>query len=180
MFRSYNTSPSSKSGFTLIEISTVLVVIGLITGVIIAGRELFEAASVHAQLSQIEKYNTALHIFETKYDFLPGDIPDPSASNYGFQARGPYDGQGDGNGVIEGNCYNSVGMRNGFNQGCGELAVFWVDLSTANLLDSSITYKGVGYPSPTANSTTTSTTTPNLNAWLPAAKLGNGNFVYVF
>ncbi len=90
----------AEDGFTLIEISIVLVVIGLIAGVILVGQDLINAAAIQAQISQIQGYNTAVRTFEVKYNNLPGDIPNPAAGNYGFQPRGQYAGEGDGNGVL--------------------------------------------------------------------------------
>lgn len=45
----------NQSGFTLIELSIVLVIIGLIVGGVLVGRDLIKAAEVRAQVSQIEK-----------------------------------------------------------------------------------------------------------------------------
>ena len=77
-----------KKGFTLIEMSIVLVIIGLIIGGVLLGRDLISAAAVRAQIAQIEKYNAAVNTFKGKYGYLPGDIPDPYASRFGFKARG--------------------------------------------------------------------------------------------
>ena len=93
---------TKQQAFTLIELSIVLVIIGLITGGILTGRDLIAAASVRAQVTQIEKFNAAASTFRTKYGFLPGDIPDPDATRFGFAARGTGAGKGDGNGVIRG------------------------------------------------------------------------------
>lgn len=119
-----------RDGFTLIELSIVLVVIGLIVGGILVGQNLINAAAVRATVTQIEKYNTAANAFREKYGYLPGDIPDPTASSFGFQARGAGRGNGDGNGILEmaGSCCYGQG-GNG-----GEQLVFWVDLSTARLI----------------------------------------------
>jgi prepilin-type N-terminal cleavage/methylation domain-containing protein len=87
--------------FNLIELSIVLVIIGLIVGGILVGRDLISAAAVRAQISQIEKYNQAVNTFRSKYGYLPGDIPDPYASQFGFQSRFYFLGNGDGNGVIQ-------------------------------------------------------------------------------
>src|ERR1700722_19638100 len=91
-----------SSGFTLIELSIVLVIIGLIVGGVLVGRDLIEAAAIRAQISQIEKYQTAVNTLRAKYEYLTGDMPDPAASACGFYPRGLYAGEGDGNGVIEG------------------------------------------------------------------------------
>ncbi len=60
-------------GFTLLEISIVLVIIGLITGSVMAGRTLIEAAQVRAQLRDVDSLNTAIATFKLKYGCLPGD-----------------------------------------------------------------------------------------------------------
>jgi prepilin-type N-terminal cleavage/methylation domain-containing protein len=91
---------ASQQGFTLIELSIVLVIIGLIVGGVLVGQDLIRAAAVRGQISQIEKYQTAVNTFRTKYDGLPGDLS--NAANFGFQPRGSCPGQGDGNGVLMG------------------------------------------------------------------------------
>ena len=80
----------------------MLVVIGLVIGGVLVGQDLINAAAMRAQISQIEKYSTAVHTFQSKYGGLPGDLSDPYATQFGFQSRGVARGQGDGNGVIEG------------------------------------------------------------------------------
>jgi hypothetical protein len=44
--------------------SIVLVIIGLIIGGILVGRDLIKASETRAQISQIEKYNTAVNTFK--------------------------------------------------------------------------------------------------------------------
>ncbi|HEU5047575.1 MAG TPA: prepilin-type N-terminal cleavage/methylation domain-containing protein [Rickettsiales bacterium] len=171
-----------ESGFTLIELSIVLVIIGLIVGGILTGRDLIDIVFQRAQISQIEKYNTAVHTFRNKYGYLPGDIPGTPAAQFGFQPRGSLAGEGDGNGIIEGNGANMVGQNKGADTGDGEPALFWVDLTNANLIDQAITVIN-GYPSantPYASPGITSTTSPTISQFLPIAKLGNNNFVYIF
>lgn len=65
---------SSKHGFTLVELSIVLVVIGLIVGGILAGSDLIKAAELRSVISDAEKYRTAIYAFRTKYRALPGDM----------------------------------------------------------------------------------------------------------
>jgi prepilin-type N-terminal cleavage/methylation domain-containing protein len=170
------------SGFTLIEISIVLVIIGLLVGGILTGQDLINNAAQRAQVTQITKYNVAVNTFKGKYGGLPGDLPDPAATQFGFQSRGLYVGEGDGNGVIESNCENIAGGGGdvlGSFQGCGELAVFWQDLSTAGLIDTSVP-TGVNYPNISTPTGISINSTPGVKDWLPTAKLGQGNFVYVY
>jgi prepilin-type N-terminal cleavage/methylation domain-containing protein len=161
-----------RSGFTLIEMSIVLVIIGLVVGGILTGKDLIDAASQRAQVTQVERYNTAVNTFRVKYGNLPGDIPDPQASQFGFQARGTQRAQGDGNGIIEG--YGSTADFYGGAESAGETTVFWVDLSTAGLIDG-------GFNS--ASTTVISgliTGSANLSKYFPNAKIGNGTYVYVW
>lgn len=172
-----------KAGFTLIELSIVLVVIGLIVGGILVGRDLISAAAVRAQISQIEKYQTAANTFRGKYGYLPGDIPDPDATQFGFISRGTSypAGKGDGNGVLAGvwgDCVN-CDSSNPFYQGIGETAVFWVDLSQAHLIDggfntaTSTRYKGSGLINPAISGAA-------LDELFPQAKIAQGAYVLVW
>src|SRR5580658_3705227 len=76
----------SEAGFTLIELSIVLVIIGLIVGGILTGQDLIKAAEQRATLAQIEKYNTAVNTFRNKFGGIPGDLPEGSAVNFGLAA----------------------------------------------------------------------------------------------
>jgi len=73
-----------QAGFTLVEMSIVLVVMGLVIGGVFVGQDMIESAKVKAQLNQIEKYQTAVNLFETKYNYIPGDVPDPLATKLNF------------------------------------------------------------------------------------------------
>ena len=74
-----------RDGFTIIELSIVLVIIGLLAGGILLGRDLIEAARIRAQGSQIESYEMAINTFRLKYNMLPGDLTSTQASMLGFQ-----------------------------------------------------------------------------------------------
>jgi prepilin-type N-terminal cleavage/methylation domain-containing protein len=175
-------SSSHKSGFTLIELSIVLVIIGLIVGGVLVGQDLIRAASVRATISQIERYNTAVNTFQTKYGDLPGDMTATTATTFGFSPRSSGTGQGDGNGILQGvYCDAGTGCSDGWAQAGGETGLFWVDLSTANGLNvnlvdgafSTATWHAVrGSPTPSSS--------PSIDAYMPQAKLGRGNYVYVW
>jgi len=163
-----------QSGFTLVELSIVLVIIGLLVGGILVGRDLIDAAAVRAQISQIERYNTAVNTFRLKFDYLPGDIPDPFATQCGFVSRGQYAGEGDGNGIIEGIKCAVAGCTDDYGVVSGESAMFWVDLSTAKLLDG-----GFSVATPTYIPGWPMTVT-QINQLLPQAKVGRSNYIYVW
>ena len=158
----------SDRAFTLIEMAIVLVIIGLIVGGVLVGRDLIKAAEARATITQIERYNSAVNTFRNKYNALPGDLNQQTASQFGFAQRGTAPGEGDGNGIIEGN-----GAP--FGQG-GETTMFWVDLTTANGLN--VNLIDGSFSAATPNSDAPSTAAASL--YLPAAKLGNGNYIYVY
>ncbi|MEQ1704855.1 MAG: prepilin-type N-terminal cleavage/methylation domain-containing protein [Rickettsiales bacterium] len=166
-------SCNHTSGFTLVELSIVLVIIGLIIGSILMGRDLIDAAMIRSQISQIEKYNTAVNTFKVKYGYLPGDISDPTASGFNFKVRGAYKGEGDGDGILEGINTDATLNNCGFYSISGENALFWVDLSTANMIDGTFntataTVPSAGFPRPTGT---------DIYKYFPRAKIGS-NYVY--
>jgi len=160
-----------RDGFTLIELSIVLVIIGLVVGGVLVGRDLIKAAEVRATVSQIEKLRTAMNTFYGKYGYLPGDIPNPYASQFGFAARGSLGGQGDGNGVIIGDANNDGPVAHV--QCAGETPMVWVDLSTAKLIDGNFNSASETASNPTA------VTGAGFDMWFPQAKLGGGNYIIV-
>lgn len=85
----------SQSGFTLIELSIVLVIIGLIVGGVLVGQDLIEAANRRAIVKQIEQYELAVNTFKLKYNALPGDMSNASS------VLGASAGDGYGNGILD-------------------------------------------------------------------------------
>jgi prepilin-type N-terminal cleavage/methylation domain-containing protein len=87
-----------STGFTLIELSIVLVIIALVVGSVLVGRDLIENAKIRKQISQLEQLSQATHTFTVKYNVLPGDVCD-MATELGLacgNATGPRD-----NGIID-------------------------------------------------------------------------------
>jgi len=158
------------SGFTLIELSIVLVIIGLLIGGILVGRDLISAATIRSQISQIDKYNSAVNTFRLKYNALPGDMLPATATALGFFARTGGTGDGDGNGVIGGLTATPIGGA--FYLLGGETVLFWTDLSKAGLIDASLNDSNDALVNG-------GTTDAQYAAELPHAKIGNGNYVWV-
>ncbi len=141
----------ARDGFTLIELSIVLVIIGLIVGSVLVGQDLIRAAALRATISQIEKYNTAANTFYGKYGALPGDLSALSASQFGFVTRAGTQGRGDCNGVIEPWSYGQSRSRVQCPE-TGETLMFWNDLSVASLVDGHFTQAQDAPPPPSLRS----------------------------
>lgn len=118
-----------ESGFTLVELAIVLVIIGLIVGGVLVGQDLIKAAEIRTVVTDIEKYNAAASTFRTKYSGLPGDLTRNRASQFGLEIAGTdgSDGLGDGDSLLE----NGPTTKTGFG---GETALAWVHLSQAGLI----------------------------------------------
>ncbi len=159
-------SQPSQSGFTLIELSIVLVIIGLIVGGVLVGQDLIKAAEVRATVGQYEKYNSAVNTFRTKYNGLPGDLSVIQASAFGLCASAGCmagtAGLGDGNGLIA----DSSGTA----KQIGEPLAFWQELSVASLVDGSFGAALTSGGAPAA-----ALTGSNVTGYIPGAKLGRGN-----
>lgn len=61
-------------GFTLIELSVVLVILGLLVGGVLAGESVIRGSELRSITADLTKYQSAINAFRTKYDGLPGDL----------------------------------------------------------------------------------------------------------
>lgn len=143
-------------GFSLVELSIVLVILGLLTGGILAGQSLIRAAELRSITTDTQRYVTAVYTFRDKYFAIPGDMS-AATTFWGFQgttaapdcvsnsgittvsASGTCDGNGDG--ILY------YGVTNG---GTGEVWQFWRQLVFAGLIEGSFT--GIAGPGSTTNS----------------------------
>jgi prepilin-type N-terminal cleavage/methylation domain-containing protein len=80
-----------KHGFSLVELSIVLVILGLLTGGILAGQSLIRASELRAITTEYQRYMTAAQTFRDKYFAYPGDMPN-AVRFWGAQAGGTADG----------------------------------------------------------------------------------------
>ncbi len=67
------------SGFTLVELAIVLVIIGLLVAGVAAGKTLIAGAKVRAVLQELSDLQAATVQFQEKFGELPGDIQDASS-----------------------------------------------------------------------------------------------------
>lgn len=104
-----------NTGFTLVELAIVLVIIGLILGMAFKGKDLIDTAKVKNLAAQYNKIMAASNTFYEKYGFYPGD---------GCTVANPTN--------IATQC---AGTRNGVIDSAIEQTAFWnLLVSTTNIL----------------------------------------------
>lgn len=169
--------PLARRAFTLIEMSIVLVIIGLLVGGILGGQALIRASELRGLVSEYTLYTTAVSTFREKYDGLPGDLR--NATKYWGAATGattegvvaacanlvtPYTDQktcnGNGNGKIAENDSDNNGTDDRLQW--YEMYRAWQQLSNAGLISG--IYKG-------GTSRTAWNANPGYN--VPKSKAGN-------
>lgn len=91
---------SKQSGFTLIEIAIVLVIIGLLLGGVLKGQELINSAKVKSLATDFRNIPVYIYGYQDKYRALPGDDK-AAASHVSGTVADPASGVV-GNGVIDG------------------------------------------------------------------------------
>lgn len=69
----------NRNGFSLVELSIVLVILGLLVGGILGGRNLIKAAELRSVTTEHESFLIAINTFKDKHLALPGDIRNAAA-----------------------------------------------------------------------------------------------------
>lgn len=128
----------TQRAFTLIELSLVLVILGLLAGGIVAGKSLIRSANLRSITSQHGQFISAVTAFKDKYNFFPGDLPtatdywgavnaDPATcrTNWSASTDPKLTCNGDGDGI--------VAVADGSTSIEGTL--LWQHLSNAQMLD---------------------------------------------
>lgn len=80
-----------QSGFTLVEIAIVLVIIGLLLGGVLKGQEMIENAKIKSVINDLKGVSAAYYAYQDRYRAIPGD--DIAAST---RFTGAVNGGGDG------------------------------------------------------------------------------------
>jgi prepilin-type N-terminal cleavage/methylation domain-containing protein len=118
-----------QSGFSLVELSIVLIILGLLTGGILGGQSLIKAAEMRSVSTEFEQWQTAANTFKERYFSLPGDFNKATM----FWTEAANDGNQDG--VI------TLGDDPSMDR---ELFLFWQHLALAGMISGE--YTGVQGP----------------------------------
>ena len=122
-----------KQGFSLVELSIVLVILGLLIGGVLTGQNLIKAAELRAISEEYKNYQTAVNIFKDKYFGLPGDITNATL----------FWGKDNANCAAHTGTASVPGTCNGNADGLlGEHFRFWQQLAMAGLIEGN--YSGTG------------------------------------
>jgi prepilin-type N-terminal cleavage/methylation domain-containing protein len=113
----------NQSGFTLIEIAIVLVIIGLLLGGVLKGQELINSAKVKNLATDFKNIPVFIYGYQDKFRALPGD--DGAASTHVTGAVAASTGGTLNNGVIEG-AWDTVTLTD-------ETQKFWEHVRLAGL-----------------------------------------------
>ena len=127
--------PSKQSGFTLVEIAIVLVIIGLLLGGVLKGQELINSAKVKNMASDFRNLQVMIYGYQDKYKKMPGD---DNAAVLRFNLAAGH--EGNGNGVIQG-LWNQTDPAPAAN--ANEAVLAWEHLRKANLASGSTDFSSV-------------------------------------
>ena len=120
----------NQSGFTLIEIAIVLVIIGLLLGGVLKGQELINSAKVKNLAGDFKNIPVFIYGYQDKFKALPGDQTQTKLDDQfppaGTAAIATAAGTALGNGVINGKWNDPAGTPS-------EAVMFWQHVRLAGL-----------------------------------------------
>lgn len=138
----YNEFMYKKHAFSLVELSIVLVILGLLVGGILAGQSLIRAAELRSVSTEFQKYTAAIYAFRDKYFAIPGDMRN-ATSFWGDNDSACPDGAiANGTpGTCNGNADNRMTEASTSLGATSETLQIWNQLALAGLIEG--TYTGV-------------------------------------
>lgn len=77
-----------NNGFTLVELSIVIVIIGLIVAGVVGGQTLVQQAKLRNVIADLNKWQVAINAFRLEYNALPGDFDNAAAYTLGTSGNG--------------------------------------------------------------------------------------------
>jgi prepilin-type N-terminal cleavage/methylation domain-containing protein len=121
---------SKQSGFTLIEIAIVLVIIGLLLGGVLKGQELINSAKIKNVANDLNGIAAAVYGYQDRYKTYPGD-DDGATTRWGAVAK-----KGNKSGVLGGEFCGPTTLTDSVVAGAetAESALFWQHLRFAGFI----------------------------------------------
>lgn len=158
MTQSTKQTRNAESGFTLVELAIVMIIIGLLIGGILKGQELINNARVSATVAQVKAVESGISGFRDKYAGMPGDLTNAAGRVPG--CAGLCATNGNGNNIVPLEGANNPGIAQTA-AGTTEGTVAFVQLAAAGFVG------GVQPNTPTGNNGAerTNPATPLGGAW---------------
>ena len=177
-----------KKSFTLVELSIVLSILGILISGLLAGKKLIANSEVAATIKQIEIYRKAINTFYQTYGYLPGDFPNAQyqLAPKGYETKTPAElvslissnrSQADKipiNGEGRGKVFPCVRKLNNTANYYSEGFGVWSHLSAAGLIDKQYS----NLCKTVTSAVTAQCVEPGYN--MPEYEYGSGNGVYYF
>jgi prepilin-type N-terminal cleavage/methylation domain-containing protein len=148
----YAAYPTRATAFSLVELSIVLVILGLLAGGVLSGQALIRAAELRSVTTDISTIQSSSYTFRDKYFHLPGDMPNATRfwgaagtsttgndeACYTASSTDKPTCNGNGNGRIDSGHSTSTAAERGH---------YWKQLANAGLIEGQYT----GYHGPYAS-----------------------------
>ena len=143
-----NNKSLTESGFTLVEIAIVLVIIGLLLGGILKGQEMITQAKIKNIINDFNGVTAAVNSYQDRYRAMPGD--DATAATR-WASQGAVAGNGDGIlGVGPGTTCKYNAVVTAVPVAAQECNLFWWHLRLAGFVPGAVIGNGVGIQPPNA------------------------------
>lgn len=156
---------SKRKAFSLIELSIVLIIIGLLIAGVTGGASLIKSSELRSVITESRTWSVSVNSFFNQFDNLPGDFD----GTLGITAGGDADGRIEySNNTAAAADLSNYESRNA-----------WRHLSITNILDKSVVYS-------TSNNIGSITSDPSTDALssfgdeTPASKLGSAGWDFDF
>lgn len=127
--------PTPKTGFSLVELSIVLVILGLLTGGILGGQELIKAAELRAITTEFQKWQTGVNTFRQKYLSYPGDMRNATQFWGAYGTCPPAAEEELGNATCNGDGDGVIALHDGSVADSAEHFLFWQHMALAGLVE---------------------------------------------
>lgn len=155
----------NQRGFSLVELSIVLVILGLLVGGVLSGQSLIRASELRKLTTTNDRYQAAIMTFRDKYFGLPGDTGNATAFWGTKTATSCRNNAGAAVNAANGTCDGDAdGLI--FNDSTGGAEAFrtWEQLSLAGLIEGAYRY----------SSTSALTEPQRIGVEFPAVGIGRG------